>query len=125
MGHSSQLGLYMLSGYEDGKITRALDMLLVDRKNEFREMTHTVLARVPPGLELDEDKVVINFCLDVADAFKTWTGDAPLVNTSTSKALTVLRQLGRGKTSMNQLSHMLNLAYDLAEEFKVIYKRIG
>jgi hypothetical protein len=26
---------------------------------------------------------------------------------------------------MNQLSHMLNLAYDLAEEFKVIYKRIG
>lgn len=122
----SQMGLYMLSEYDEEKVTRALDMLLVDRKNEFKEMTHTVFARVPPGLEVsDQDKVVINFCLDVAEAFPTWTGDAPLQNTSPSKALTVLRQLGRGKTSMNQLSHMLNLAYDLAEEFKVIYKRIG
>lgn len=121
----SQVGLYMLTEFNDEKVTRALDMLLVDRKNEFREMTHTIFARVPPGLKVDKDRVVLNFCLDVSNAFKSWTGDAPLQVTSASKALTILRQLAREKKTMNQLSHMLNLAYDLAEEFKVIYKRIG
>lgn len=121
----SQVGMYMLTDYDDDKVSRALDMLLVDRKNEFNEMARTVFSKVPSNLTIDRERLVINFCLDVAEAFTTWSGDAPLHKTSSSKAITVLRQLGNGKKSMNQLSHMLNLAYDLAEEFKVIYKRIG
>ena len=117
--------MYMLVKYEDDKVSRALDMLLVDRKNEFEEMARTVFSKVPSSLVIDRERLVINFCLDVAEAFTTWSGDAPLHKSSSSKAITILRRLSNGKSSMNQLSHMLNLAYDLAEEFKVIYNRIG
>ena len=123
------MGMYMLKkgGYDDEKTNRALEMLLVDRKNEFRELAPVVFARLPPGMGPIEgwEKFVLNFCLDVDEAFKTWTGDAALESNSPNKALTILRQLGRAKNTMNQLSHMLNIAYDLAEEFKVIYRRIG
>lgn len=104
----------------------ALSMLLVDRKNEFRELAHTIFANKTPSDIVNEwEKVILNFCLDVSTTFKTWTGSEPLQTTSAMKALTILRQLGREKKSMNQLAHVLNLSYDLAEEFKVIYKRIN
>lgn len=125
----SQLGMYMLKkgGYEDEKTNRALQMLLIDRKNEFRELAGVIFARLPPGMGPIKgwEKVVLNFALDVDEEFKTWTGKQPLISNSANKALTILRQLSRGKNTMNQLAHMLNLSYDLAEEFKVIYHRIG
>ncbi|MEX0640227.1 MAG: hypothetical protein WD018_03265 [Nitrosopumilaceae archaeon] len=40
------------------------------------------------------------------------------------KALTIIRQLARGKLTMNELTHLLNISYTLAEEFKAIYKRL-
>jgi len=66
----------------------------------------------------------MNFCLDVCDALKTWSGDEELSTNSPQKALTILRQLSRDKKSMNQLSHLMNISYDLAEEFKEIYRRL-
>jgi len=121
--------MYMLKkgGYNDEKTDRALQMLLIDRKNEFRELAAAVFARVPPGMGPIQgwEKFVLNFCLDVDEAFKTWSGEVKLESNSPSKALTILRQLARDKTTMNQLAHMLNISYDLAEEFKVIYRRIG
>lgn len=125
----SQMGMYMLKkgGYDDAKTDRALAMLLVDRKNEFRELAKVVFARLPPGIGPMQgwEKFVLNFALDVNEAFKTWIGVEPLTSNSPNKAITILRQLGRDKNTMNQLAHMLNIAYDLAEEFKVIYRRIG
>lgn len=113
-------------GYDEVKTDKALTMLLLDRKNEFRELAKVVFARLPPGMTpmIGWEKFVLNFSLDVNEAFKTWTGKEPLVTNSANKALTILRQLGRDKNTMNQLAHMLNIAYDLAEEFKVIYRRI-
>jgi len=43
---------------------------------------------------------------------------------SPQKALTILRQLSRDKTTMNQLAHLLNISYTLADEFKEIYRRL-
>jgi len=48
---------------------------------------------------------VLNFCLDVGDSFKTWTGQKPPSATSPQQALTILRQIGEGMTSMNKLTH--------------------
>ena len=124
----SQMGMYMLKkgGYNDAKTEKALQMLLIDRKNEFRELAGVIFARLPPGIGPIEgwEKVVLNFALDVDEEFKVWTGKEPMVINSANKALTILRQLSRGKNTMNQLAHMLNISYDLAEEFKVIYRRI-
>ena len=41
------------------------------------------------------------------------------------QCMTLIRQLARGKTNMIEITHMQNLAYTLAEEFKSIYKRLS
>ncbi|MFB5605596.1 MAG: hypothetical protein ACE5R7_04825 [Nitrosarchaeum sp.] len=123
----SSVSLYRLSksGLDDEKIKQALDMLLIDRKNEFRELTE-LLVKTPKSMEpiKNQELFVLNFCLEVNDAFKTWSGQMSLTINSPQKALTILRQLSRNKTTMNQLAHYLNISYTLADEFKEIYRRL-
>ena len=119
-------GMYMLnsSNYDEEKIHQALDMLYIDRKNEFRELSNMVLPKTSTEPIQNWEEFVLSFCLDVNDAFKTWSGELKLSPNSPQKALTILRQLSRNKTSMIQLSHLMNISYDLAEEFKEIYRRL-
>jgi hypothetical protein len=123
----STTGLYVIKkqGLEDKKTKQALDMLLIDRLNEFRELGD-ILLRTQKSIEPipNSEQFVLNFCLDVNDAFKTWSGQLDLTINSPQKALTILRQLARGKTTMNQLAHLLNISYTLADEFKEIYRRL-
>ena len=111
-------------GFEEDKINQALGVLLIDRKNEFRELSNAVLPKTLAEPIKNWEQFVMNFCLDVNEAFKTWSGDMNLNPNSPQKALTILRQLSRDKTSMNQLSHLMNISYDLAKEFKEIYRRL-
>lgn len=111
---------------EETRKKLALEMLIRDRKNEFRELAQSVFAGVPSSLTVPNwDEHVLKFCLELDVAFKRWTGQDDLLPNSDLKALTILRQLGRNKTSMNQLTHLLNIAFDLAQEYKVIKKRIA
>ena len=112
--------------YEESRAQKALDMLLVDRKNEFRELSQVILWNTSPskGMIKNWECFILNFCLDVSEAFKTWNGEEPIAQNTDLKALTILRQLARNKSQMNQMTHFLNISYSLAEEFKVIYKRI-
>ena len=120
-------GLYLVkkSGLDDEKIKQALDMLLIDRRNEFRELSE-LLLRSPKSMEPvpNSEQFILNFCLDVNEAFKTWSGQTELSTSSPQKALTILRQLSRDKNTMNQLAHLLNISYTLADEFKEIYRRL-
>ena len=119
-------GMYMLNSeqYEEKKIQEALEMLYVDRKNEFRELSHVLLNEKALKSMPNWKEFVLNFSLDVEGAFKSWSGQIPLSVSSPQKALTLLRQLGHGKTSMNQLTHLLNISYNLSLEFKEIYRRL-
>lgn len=123
----STIGLYLVKklGQDDEKIKQALEMLLIDRGNEFRELSN-VLLRVPKSMApiSNSEQFILNFCLDVNEAFKTWSGEMELLTDSPQRALTILRQLSRDKTKMNELVHLLNLSYTLAEEFKEIYRRL-
>ena len=119
-------GMYMLNTeqYKAEKIEQALGMLYVDRKIEFRELSlvllsEKVLQKMPRWKEF-----VLNFCLDVEEAFMTWSGQNSLSVSSPQKALTLLRQLAHDKTSMNQLTHLLNLSCTISLEFKEIYRRL-
>ena len=118
--------MYMMKkdGLSEAKLRKALDMLLIDRKNEFRELSKMIMPKTLSHPIKNWEQFVLNFCLDVSEAFKTWSGDMNLNPNSPQKALTILRQLSRDKTSMTQLSHLMNISYDLAEEFKVIYSRV-
>lgn len=114
------------AGFEPQRTKKALDMLLIDRKNEFRELASAIFWNVPAsmGSIKDWEVFVMNFCLDVNEAFKRWSGQIELPSNAPTQALIILRQLSHGKSTMNDLVHLLNISYTLAEEFKVIYKRI-
>ncbi|MCE2505057.1 MAG: hypothetical protein J4F36_01000 [Nitrosopumilaceae archaeon] len=119
-------GMYMLNTpeYQEEKIQQALDMLYIDRKNEFRELSQVLLTEKAFKAMPNWKEFVLNFSLDVEEAFKTWSGQSSLLSSSPQKALTILRQLGHDKTSMNQLAHLLNMSYNISLEFKEIYKRL-
>ena len=120
-------GLYKLNtdAYQEDKVKQALDMLLIDRKNQFRELAEVLLPNTSSISSMPHwEDYVLNFCLDVEESFQTWARKAPLSKNSPQKALTILRQLSRDKTSMNQLAHCLNLSYNLSMEFKEIYRRL-
>ena len=118
--------MYMLNTaeYKEEKIQQALDMLYLDRKNEFRELSQVIISEKALQSMTHWREFVLNFSLDVEEAFKAWSGQIDLLPSSPQKALTLLRQLGHDKTSMNQLAHLLNLSYTLSVEFKEIYKRL-
>jgi len=118
--------MYMLNTpeYQEEKIQQALDMLYIDRKNEFRELSQVLLTEKAFKAMPNWKEFVLNFSLDVEEAFKTWSGQSSLLSSSPQKALTILRQLGHDKTSMNQLVHLLNMSYNISLEFKEIYKRL-
>ena len=118
-------GMYMLNTeeYTEEKIQQALEILYVDRENEFRELSEVLLTEKAKSMP-NWKEFVLNFCLDVGDSFKTWTGQKPQSATSPQKALTLLKQLGKNRTSMNQLTHLQNISYKLSSEFKEIYKRL-
>ena len=119
-------GMYMLknSGYETEKMEYALEVLYKDRKNEFNVLSQAFLGKEKLDKTPNWKEFVLNFCLDVSDSFKTWSNQKPPSSTSPQKALTILRQIGNGKKSMRELTQILDIAFDLAEEFKNIYKRI-
>ena len=85
-----------------------------------------MLLRAPKSMApiSNSEQFILNFCLDVNEAFKTWSGEMELLIDSPQRALIILRQLSRDKTKMNELVHLLNLSYTLAEEFKEIYRRL-
>ena len=120
------MSILLAQRFEEGRMKRALQMLLLDRGNEFRELGSSVFpTRSKPITSIKNwEEYVLNFCFDVSEAFKCWSGNKEIEVTSAMKALTILRQCSKNKTTMNQMTHLLNIAYNLAEEFKVIYRRI-
>ncbi len=110
--------------YTEEKIQEALKILYIDRKNEFHDLSEVFLGKKKLNEIPNWKEFILNYCLDIGDSFKTWTGQKPPSPTSPQKALTILRQVGNGMTSMNKLTHMLNMAYNISAEFKEIYKRL-
>ena len=118
--------MYMLNSeeYSQEKIHEALDMMFVDRKNQFRELSQVLLPENTSNTMPTWKEFVLNFSLDVESAFETWSGESPLSVNSPQKTLTILRQLSRDGASLNLLVHRLNMSYNLSTEFKSIYKRL-
>jgi hypothetical protein len=120
-------GMYMLNSaeYTEEKVHQALKILYTDRENEFHELSQMCLGKKNLNEMSNWKEFVLNFCLDVGDSFRTWTGQKPPSGTSPQKALTILRQIGNDMTSMNQITQALNISYNLSMEFKEIYRRLS
>ncbi len=120
------MSMLLANRFDERRMKSALEMLLLDRGNEFRELGASVFptGSKPISSIKNWEEHLLNFCFDVSEAFECWSGNKETEITSAMKALTILRQCSKDKTTMNQMTHLLNIAYNLAEEFKVIYKRI-
>lgn len=111
-----------LDNYDTAKAQKSLEMLLVDRSNEFHEMAHGIGYPTTHGWE----RIILSFCLDFNDCFKAWSDkDASTDHHQVHKCMTQMRQIARGKSNMNEVTKLQDLAYTIAEEFKSIYKRIA
>ena len=117
--------LEYLEEYETQRAKKALEILMVDRKNEFRELAEVSFGNVQNSTNpfKDWEEFILGFCLDLKSAFKCWSGLKELSPLADRQALRILRQLCRNK-SMIQFTHFLNIAYNLGEEFDTIYRRI-
>ncbi len=108
--------------YDFPRTKKALEILIVDRKNEFKELAEVLFWNIPASMNPIKgwEEFVMNFCLDVNSAYKSWSGKEELIPNSDKKALTIMRQLSRNK-SVNDMTHLLTIANNLAEEFNTIY----
>jgi hypothetical protein len=118
-----------LDNFESKKAKESLEMLLVDRKNEFKELAKGIGI---PTNSANWEHIILKFCLDFNQCFKevlvTVEGPNDANENSHNKihqCLTLLRQMARGKTNMIEVTHLQNLAYTVAEEFKTVYKRLS
>jgi hypothetical protein len=60
----------------------------------------------------------------VKESFDSWSDRKHPSKNSDLKTLIILRQFGKRKTTMTQLTRLLDLAYNIAEEFRIIYERV-
>ena len=123
MSHLKSIG-----DFEENRARKALDLLVRDRDNEFRELANaTGFPRTTKGWE----EVILKFCLDFDECFKALTEIKSPYDSDTAdhnqihKCMTLMRQIAKGKKTMNEISHIQNITYTIAQEFKSIYKRIG
>jgi hypothetical protein len=121
--------LESLNGYEPKKARESLEMLLIDRGNEFKELANGMKI---PTTSKNWEENILKFCLDFNVCFYDVITKVEGPNDTTEdnhnkihQCMTLIRQLARGKTNMIEITHMQNLAYTLAEEFKSIYKRLS
>ena len=116
-----------LKEFESKKAKESLDMLLIDRANEFKELAGGMGI---PTSSSNWEQTILKFCLDFNDCFYTMTkiespNETEDTHNKIHQCLTLMRQIARGRPNMIEFTHLQNLAYTLAEEFKTIYKRLS
>ncbi len=115
-------GSNALDNYDVKKAEKSLKMLVADKSNEFRELAHGIGY---PTSNHDWEFIILNFCLDFSDCFKAWSSkDVDADHMQVHKCNTMMRQIGLGKSNMTEVTHLENIAYRIAEDFKAIYKRM-
>ena len=107
--------------FESMKSKKSLEMLVVDRDHEFRELASVLQI---PNTVKNWEEFILNICLEVDSIFKKWSGQEALEPLSNLKSMNIMRQLSHNKKTMIEVTHMLNLSYTIANEFKEIYSRL-
>ena len=111
-----------LGDYDTARARKALEMLLIDRSNEFRELAKGIGFLTT---EKNWQDIILRFSLDFVECFKMWSGKKTNSDhIEIHRCSLIMSQLARGKSNVNQLSDLQNTAYLISEDFKAIYKRV-
>ena len=112
----------LIDGYNEKTVRESLDLLLRDRKNEFRELAESL--KIPRTAD-DWEVIILKFCLDFEDCFRIWTDVEEPNSVKNNKCMTIMREISRGKKNLSEVIHLQNIAQTLYTEFHQIYKRIS
>lgn len=112
--------LNLLEGFEESKARESLNLLLRDRRNEFKELANSI--KIPQTSE-DWEVIVLKFCFDFDECFKIWSSSKSPTQTQTQKCMTIMREVAKDKKTVTEISHIQNIAYNLCKEFENIYRR--
>ena len=106
----------------DVKAKRSLDMLLIDRSNEFHELANAIGYSTTYS---NWQEFILRFCLEFDDCFEMWSEKDSLEDHNRiHKCMTIMRQIGQGRSNIDQVTKLQNMAYRIAKDFKVIYDRL-
>ncbi len=115
----SRIGL--IEGYDEKKVREALNLLLRDRKNEFRELANAI--GIPTTSE-DWEVIILKFCLDFEECFKTWTDSEEPNQMKNNKCMTIMREMAKGKNQIHDLINLEDITFNLYVEFHHTYDRL-
>tara|TARA_B100000029_G_scaffold257818_1_gene254551 strand:+ start:897 stop:1259 length:363 start_codon:yes stop_codon:yes gene_type:complete len=111
-----------LGEFEVEKAKKALQMLLIDSRNEFNELANAMSI---PTSTPDYELIILRYCIDFHYVYRAWSErNYPTDNITCRNAMSLVRQISMTQTSMIQITHMMNIAHDLYRDFLLIYKRI-
>lgn len=115
------MSILVFQNYEPTRARISLQMLVLDKQNEFRELANAI------GYSTRFDRweeFVLRFSMEFYECFKMWSTDE-INHDKIHKAMTLMRQMSHGKSNMNEVAKLQNIAYRIASDFKVIYDRLG
>lgn len=112
----------LIDRYDENKVRETLNLLLRDRKNEFRELAESIGI---PRTTDDWEVIILKFCLDFEDCFKMWTDAEEPNSIKNNKCMTIMREISRGKKHFSEIINLQNIVQTLYSEFHQTYKRIS
>lgn len=115
------MSILVFQNYELFRTRTSLQMLLIDRQNEFRELANAI------GYSTNYNRweeFILRFSLEFDDCFKMWSTDEN-DHGKIHKAMTLMRQISYGKSNMNEVTKLQNIAYRIANDFKIIYEKLN
>ncbi|QUC65510.1 hypothetical protein NsoK4_04540 [Nitrosopumilus sp. K4] len=111
----------LIEGYDPVLVRETLELLLRDRKNEFRELAETMKI---PTISNDWEVIILKFCLDFEDCYKSWTDSHEPDSLKNTKCMTIMRTIAKGKKNISDVFHLQDIAYTICVEFHQTYNRI-
>ena len=111
----------LIDGYDPKLVRETLNLLLRDRKNEFRELAQKM--NIPLTSE-DWEVIILKFCLDFEECFKIWTDNAEPDSIKSTKCMTIMRSISKGKKNISDVFHLQDIAHTIYTEFHQTYNRI-
>ena len=82
----------LIDGYDETKVRETLNVMLRDKRNEFRELAESI--GIPVTTE-DWEIIILKFCLDFEDCFKIWTDVEESNSIKNTKCMTIMREIAK------------------------------
>ena len=110
----------LIDGLDEKRVRETLNLMLRDRKNEFRELAESI--GIPTTTD-DWEVIILKFCLDFEDCFKIWSDTEEPTSIKNNKCMTIMREIARGRKHFTEVINLENIAQTIYTEFHQTYKR--